>query len=420
MKAKLRFFLVCTTLIIISFVITACGTSTVDLNKYISFNEEGYDGNGTITVAFDTDTFIQDYQGKIKLSKEYQQGYETFEDFGFELSQSDIAGMLYEECIAYQIDFDSQLSNGDIVTLQWNNDIENALQNYNVKFKCSPLTYKVHCLQKAEQNSEQLPETEKASISLEEDKYGEVIKSGNYRDFFWVLYEDEHLVLYNDEYCNNGENWEKYRSYISSVIVKDGVAKIYGFDGYADLTGKDTRYKHLEEVDLPDGLAEVGGFQNCINLTQIDIPNTVTVIASHAFDGCEQLRDITLPQSLEEIGEAAFMNCSTLETIIIPENVYDIPLGAFANCRNLQSIQLPTHLESIGANAFYGNAISTISIPSTVQYIGSDAFSYCTSLKDINYNGTTAQWKAIWPSQYLGIRCSGTVHCSNGDIVYGE
>ena len=46
-------------------------------------------------------------------------------------------------------------------------------------------------------------------------------------------------------------------------------------------------------------------FKKCINLTSIEIPESVTVIGDFAFKGCKKLPFLDIPQSVRRIGRGA-------------------------------------------------------------------------------------------------------------------
>ena len=131
------------------------------------------------------------------------------------------------------------------------------------------------------------------------------------------------------------------------------------------------------------------------NLTSVVIPDSVTLIASHAFAN-NQLASIIIPDSVTIIEWSAFAN-NQLATIVIPNSVNVIAIEAFANNQltnitipsnvaiigyrvfynnQLTSVEFsnPSKLERIETSAFRGNNISTVSIPETVTYLSCDAF----------------------------------------------
>jgi len=61
----------------------------------------------------------------------------------------------------------------------------------------------------------------------------------------------------------------------------------------------------------------VGGnaFLNCLGLTSVSIPNSVTVIESSTFYGCRSLTGVTIPDSVVRIVHYAFAACDSLKTV---------------------------------------------------------------------------------------------------------
>ncbi len=101
-------------------------------------------------------------------------------------------------------------------------------------------------------------------------------------------------------------------------------------------------------------------------VTQIQIPNSITMIGEAAFADAEQLTDITLPLGLKAISR--YMLAGTAVTnLVLPEGVTDIGMGAFEDCDQLHTIYLPYSL----------------------QTIGDKAFAYCTNLNEVYSDATT-------------------------------
>ncbi len=127
-------------------------------------------------------------------------------------------------------------------------------------------------------------------------------------------------------------------------------------------------------------------FSGCMNLTNIEIPNSVTSIGSYAFSSCRGLVEFNLPSSVVSIGAAAFNDCSNLTNFIIAENsqLESIPYGAFSDCTSLTNIDLPNSLTSIGKFAFSDcTNLADIDLPNSLTYIGLGAFDNCDNLVSI-------------------------------------
>ena len=93
-------------------------------------------------------------------------------------------------------------------------------------------------------------------------------------------------------------------------------------------------------------------FKDCLSLTSITIPNSVTSIGDYVFSNCSGLTSLTIPGSVKSIGSQAFYGCKGLTSITIPEGVTSIGDYAFYYCSGLTSVTIPNSMTSIGDHAF--------------------------------------------------------------------
>ena len=120
------------------------------------------------------------------------------------------------------------------------------------------------------------------------------------------------------------------------------------------------------------------------NITNVHIPNTVTIIHDYAFQRCESLKSVTLPDSVTSIGEYAFEECKSLECVIIPNGVASIGIGAFGVCSSLKSITIPKSVTSVGNRAFYNcTSLKKVVLSDGITVINEEVFYGCSALTDV-------------------------------------
>lgn len=109
------------------------------------------------------------------------------------------------------------------------------------------------------------------------------------------------------------------------------------------------------EITIKSGTKGLAGFAffDCLDLTSINIPNSVTSIGDGAFYGCSSLTSITIPNSVTSISDRTFYYCSSLTSITIPNSVTSIGDHAFYSCSSLTSITIPNSVTFIGDGAFF-------------------------------------------------------------------
>jgi hypothetical protein len=137
-------------------------------------------------------------------------------------------------------------------------------------------------------------------------------------------------------------------------------------------------------------------------LTTLALPDTidgkaVVEIADGAFANSRSgMTRILLPMYCVKIGYAAFTGVSTLTDIV------------FSDVRKWQTPDVEANL-SVGAYAFSGVGVSTVTLPATVSAIGDYAFAHCAKLSRITILGRPAV--GMKPLRRAGTGVGGvTVH----------
>ncbi len=186
---------------------------------------------------------------------------------------------------------------------------------------------------------------------------------------------------------------------LSSITVADGNTVYHSSGNCLIETKTQTLIAGCQSSVIPDdGSVKIIGddaFFGCINLKNINIPDSVTSIGDSAFFDCISLESITIPDSVTSIGQAAFIGCSGLKNITISKNITSIISSTFSSCSGITSITIPDGVKSIGSQAFYGcSSLESIFLPDSITTIEVGALE-CENLTTVYYGGSKEDWNNI-------------------------
>ena len=253
---------------------------------------------------------------------------------------------------------------------------------------------------------------------------------------------------------------------LTNAVIADGVTNIgdYAF----------TTCTSLLSVAIPASVTNIGeyAFAVCSSLTNITMANGVTNLGEGAFWLCPGLTSVTIPASVTGIGSFAFAECPGLTNIyfagnppIVGQAVFDddtdatisyspcasgwsspfaglstakeVPYpfsyvayegaititGFIGSCQNLI---IPPNIAglpvvNIGDKAFYGDSLTSVTIPANVTNIGEEAFFKCTSLTGVTIPASVTY---IGPAAFQGCLSLTSIYCEGnppalGDDVFG-
>lgn len=135
-----------------------------------------------------------------------------------------------------------------------------------------------------------------------------------------------------------GDNAFKDCIGITSITIPDSVTSI-GYEAFSGCT-------KLESIYYTGDIAswcKISGLNNLLTSLRtlyingnkiegnLNIPNNVTSIGSYSFSFCGKLTGITIPDSVTSIGKDAFRDCTGLVNITIGDSVSNIDSSAFLN-----------------------------------------------------------------------------------------
>lgn len=157
------------------------------------------------------------------------------------------------------------------------------------------------------------------------------------------------------------------------------------------------------ETFIPPAGKENDGRANPI--TRLVIPGTVrklsqlfgverdpkVVLRIGRFDdrAPQQLKTLILEEGVEEISAGCFENCKELENVSLPQSLRIIGKSSFAATEALTHIDLPEGLKTIEPRAFEWSGLTEIEIPATVTRIGEEAFAGCWELAGVKVPSST-------------------------------
>ncbi|SFO46276.1 leucine-rich repeat domain-containing protein [Prevotella sp. tf2-5] len=155
----------------------------------------------------------------------------------------------------------------------------------------------------------------------------------------------------------------------------------------------------VENIVINEGVRGIGkyAFYDCIGLTTVTIPASLTSIGYAAFAGCSNLATMMVDAGntkydsrngcnaiIEKETNTLIVGCKNTK---IPDDVTNIGDNAFEGCISLTTVTIPAGVTRIGKRAFEGcGGLTTVTIGSGVTYIGSDAFFNCKNVEVVYCN----------------------------------
>ena len=192
------------------------------------------------------------------------------------------------------------------------------------------------------------------------------------------------------------------------------------------LTNKPLSFLHKDSndskiINIDDKVVEIGDkvFKGCHKILKIQfIGKQIRKIGESAFEGCVNIKNISIPPTVSIIGRCAFKNCKSLKHISLSNGLIEIGEACFASDSSLQSISLPRTIQRIHERAFSNcKSLSYVRICQGICEIKSSAFARCPSLKSLDYEGTVEQWSKIRLSKY-SFENGVIINCTDGQVIH--
>lgn len=180
---------------------------------------------------------------------------------------------------------------------------------------------------------------------------------------------------------------------LETIVIPDKVPSIggYAFEGCTN----------LRSITLGAGVKEIKetAFWRCPNLKSFTLSSanshllvdkgilytkdkSTLLLAPPGFSG-----SYTVLSGTKTVGAYSFYECAGLTDVTIPDSVTVIDAYAFDWCKALKTVKLGSKVENIRTYAFSKTGLTTITLPATVRNVGDVAFADCDSLTEVIFQG---------------------------------
>jgi hypothetical protein len=230
-------------------------------------------------------------------------------------------------------------------------------------------------------------------------------------------YSDEHTIAANADFCSVC-NMDYFSATLKFKKSQNGT--YYTLTGIGKCTRSDivipAEFRGLPvlqignaafagsaitSVVIPEGMIDIAAsaFADCVYLTSVNVPSTVTSIGAQAFAGTG-ISSISLPSGLRVLGEQTFIYCQNLTEATLPESITELK-ATFNGCTSLSKVTLSKNIKTIGDYTFAETGITEFVVADTVETIGALAFSQSKLQKITFGSGLKSVGTAAFSSSQL-------------------
>ena len=178
----------------------------------------------------------------------------------------------------------------------------------------------------------------------------------------------------------------------------------------------------LAIVESPENLTSLGrcSFYNCIRLSSIDLEQTsIKIIPAYCFWKCSDLTEINLPQTLTQIDTYAFNNVSKLSNLVLPESLEEIGANALPWLRNgsTQSLYIGKNVKNMTGLSLYTVQCNIEIDPDNPYFIKEDDVIYSKDKEELVYYLANYSRKSFMVPSSVKKICDGAFYLNYNNSV---
>ncbi len=179
----------------------------------------------------------------------------------------------------------------------------------------------------------------------------------------------------------------------------------------------------VKEVTFPEGITLIREYaiSQCTRLETITVPSTVTQfgdasVTDSVFSKCDSLKTVNY-HAKNSVGEVrkVFKDIQSDFSLVFGEGIVEIPPNFISNC-GISTVTFPEGLETIGSCCLVAcNALTTVTVPSTVSSIGYHLVADCANIDTIYFNAN-----CLKSGSTALIRNNGNLNDPKMRVILGE
>lgn len=204
-------------------------------------------------------------------------------------------------------------------------------------------------------------------IQLEESYFPEEATDSQGNQWKYFKYDDGTVCLFA---------LKNPKEHIDIPSELNGI-KVTGIMGLAEISRTQTEVPVIKSIKIPSTVRRIhsNALNGCINLENIDIPETTTRIRLDSFAGTKWIEnqkytdgfliinkvlidakdktgDIKIPSGVLAVGEYVLDNNDKITSVEIPDSMIEVRQYAFDNCSNLKKVVFKNNLTFVEPYAF--------------------------------------------------------------------